>query len=133
MLTCKNRSLIVIEEIDNGLHPNRAGFLLEELYRNARSRDLKILISSHNPALLDSLPIEAVPDVVFCYRGHESGSSRLMRLKDIPDYPGLIAQGGVGHLLTRGTIDRYVRHIPDVKERRRSARAWLEQLKGEAK
>ena len=132
VLSCEDRSLIVIEEIDNGMHPSRAGFLLEELYRNARSRNLKILISSHNPALLDALPIAAVPDVVFCYRGHESGSSRLMCLKDLPDYPGLIAQGGVGHLLTRGTIDRYARHNPDAKERRRSARAWLDQLEREA-
>ena len=49
-----------------------------------------------NPALLDALPDDAVPHVVFCYRDRADGSSRLVRLMDLPDYPELIARGSVG-------------------------------------
>ena len=96
----------MIEEIDNGVHPSRAEQLLGQLSRVAKRRRLRVVISSHNPALLDALPEEAVPDVVFCYRHPESGASELKRLQDIPDYPELIAQGAVGGLMTHGIIDK---------------------------
>ena len=42
--------LVVIEEIDNGVHPSRAAQLLNQMSRIAKERDLRVLISSHNPA-----------------------------------------------------------------------------------
>ena len=87
--------LVVIEEFDNGVHPNRAGQLLAQVSRIAKERDLRVLISSHNPALLDALPDDAIPDVVFCYRSVTDGLSRLVRLEDVPDYPELLAQGSI--------------------------------------
>lgn len=105
--------------------------LLSWIARIARERDLRVLISSHNPALLDALPDDAVPDVVFCYRDPQDGSSRLVRLADIPDYPELIAQGSVGHLMTRGLIDRFVKsdHSPEAKNQR--FRDWLAELQAD--
>ena len=91
-----------------------------------------MLISSHNPALLDAIPDDAVPNVVFCYRGPRTGTSRLVRLADIPDYPELIAQGAVGHLVTRGILDRFVKLHPGSEERRRRARSWLKELEAQA-
>ena len=120
--------LVVIEEIDNGVHPSRAGQLLDHISRIAKERDLRVLISSHNPALLDALPDDAVPHVVFCYRDPEDGSSRLMRLADVPDYPELIAQGPVGHLMTRGILDRFVKEHPGPQQRKERAQAWLNEL-----
>ena len=128
ILSAPEGSLVVIEEIDNGVHPSRAEQLLDRLLRVATRRNLHVLISSHNPALLDALPDDAVSDVVFCYRGPKSGTSRLVRLMDIPDYPELIAQGAVGHLMTRGIIERFVKDHPGPKERRRRARSWLKEL-----
>ena len=132
VLSAPEGSLVVIEEIDNGVHPSRAGRLLERLSRAARKRDLRILISSHNPALLDALPTDAVPHVVFCYRDSEPGASRLTRLEDIADYPALIAQGAVGRLMTRGIIERFVKTRPGPEERKRRARAWLAELRQQA-
>ena len=87
--------------------------------------------SSHNPALLDALPDDAVPDVVFCYRDPADGSSRLIRLSDLPDYPGLIAQGSVGHLMTRGMIERFVKDHPGPEQKKQRAHAWLDELQKE--
>ena len=121
--------LVVIEEVDNGVHPSRAAQLLTQVSRIAKERNLRVLISSHNPALLDALPDDAVPHVAFCYRDRDSGSSRLMRLADIPDYPELVAQGSVGHLMTRGIIERFVKGRPGPDQRKKRAHAWLNELR----
>ena len=121
--------LVVIEEIDNGVHPSRAARLLNQVSRIAKQRNLRVLISSHNPALLDALPGDAVPHVVFCYRDPADGSSRLRRLSDVPDYPELVAQGSVGHLMTRGIIERFVKDHPGPEQRKQRAHAWLNELR----
>lgn len=113
--------------MDNGIHPSRAGQLLDHLLHIARQRRLRVLLSSHNPALLDALPEEAVPHVVFCYR-LKDGSSALVRLMEMENYPGLIAQGPVGHLVTQGIIDRFAKHSVGPEERKRQAHTWLAEL-----
>ena len=132
VLSAPQGSTVVIEETDNGVHPSRAKQMLNRLSSVAHERNLRVLISSHNPALLDALPDDAVPDVVFCYRDPKTGASCLQRLADLPDYPELIAQGAVGHLLTQGILDRVVKLQRGAAERRRRARAWLEAIKTQA-
>ena len=109
LLTAPKGGLVVIEEIDNGVHPSRAGALIEQILAMAKDRDLRVLLSSHNPALLDATPDEAIGDVAFCYRDDRTGASRLTRLADIPAYPELVAQAPIGRLMTRGTIHRFVK------------------------
>lgn len=128
MLSAPEQSLVVIEEIDNGVHPSRAADLLERISNIAKNRDLRVLISSHNPALLDALPDEAIPEAVFCYRSPQDGSSQLIRLQDIPDYPELIAQGSVGHLMTRGLLERFVKQHPGTEQKKKQAMEWLASL-----
>ena len=129
MLSAAAGSLVVIEEIDNGVHPSRARHLLEQIQEIAQRRSLRVLLSTHNPAMLDALPESAVPDVVFCYRDSGDGSSRLVRLEEVPDYPELIAQGTLGHLMTSGTLERFVKRHPGNKERKKRALAWLEKIR----
>lgn len=129
MLSATEGSLVVIEEIDNGVHPSRARHLLEQIQTIAQSRSLRVLLSTHNPAMLDALPDSAVPDVVFCYRDPIDGSSRLLRLEEVPDFPELIAQGTLGHLMTSGTLERFVKKHPGTKERKKRSLAWLEQMR----
>ncbi|WP_372001180.1 AAA family ATPase [Tistrella mobilis] len=128
MLSAQSGSLVVIEEIDNGVHPSRARHLLDSIRNLARRRNLRVLLSTHNPALLDALPDEAVPDVVFCYRDPEDGSSRLVRLDDLPTYPELVAQGSLGDLATSGALERAAKIRIDEATRRSLALAWMDRL-----
>jgi predicted ATPase len=132
ILSAPKGTLVVIEEIDNDVHPSRAKILLKNISSAAQQRGLNVLISSHNPALLDAVPDESVPNVVFCYRDIIYGSSTLIRLRDAPDYPGLIAQGTVGHLMTGGLIERFIKNYPGSEKRKRMAEAWLEDLRKSA-
>jgi AAA15 family ATPase/GTPase len=131
LLAADEGSLVVIEEIDNGVHPSRARHLLEKIRRIAKARDLRVLLSTHNPALLDALPIEAIPSVVFCYRDPSSGSSKLVRLEEIPSYPELVTQDTLGHLLTLGLIERFAKEQRGSEARRTAAMAWLERVRAD--
>jgi predicted ATPase len=128
MLSATEGSLVVIEEIDNGVHPNRAKHLVTSIRDIAQRRHLRVLLSTHNPALMDALPDEALGDVVFCYRDPQAGDSRLIRLGDMYEFPSLISQDSLGQLVTAGVVDRFVKspHTPD--ERKQQAMAWLSRL-----
>lgn len=128
LLSAPEGSLVVIEEIDNGVHPSRAGMLLENIERIATERGLRVLLTSHNPALVDTLPAEATPDIVYCYRDPVEGDSRLVRLEDLPSYPELVARGPLGQMMTRGILERMVKNPPDPEERRKAGEAWLDTL-----
>lgn len=93
LLTAPEGALVIIEEIDNGVHPSRAELLLQQMSAIAGQRHLRLLLTSHNPALLDALPDQALADVLCCYRDPQDGNSRLVRLGDMEHYPELIAQG----------------------------------------
>ena len=129
MLSAPEGSLVVIEEIDNGVHPSRARHLLDSIRSVAERRKLRVLLSTHNPALLDALPDAAVPDVVFCYRDPSSGESRLVRMQDIPDVPELLIQGDLGQLMTSGALERFVKTHKGSEARKLKAKAWLESLR----
>lgn len=128
MLSAPEDSLVVIEEIDNGVHPSRARHLLGNIREIAERRRLRVLLSTHNPALLDALPDSALPDVVFCYRAPEDGASRLLRLQDAPEYPELIAQDSLGALVTSGALERFVKQ-PNATDRQARAQAWLQRMR----
>jgi hypothetical protein len=102
--------------------------LLQNIQRVALERGLRVLLTSHNPALLDALPDSAIPHVVFCYRAPESGESCLLRLEDLSDYPELVARGPLGALLTDGIIDRFVKAQRSRAEKQSDALQWLELL-----
>lgn len=128
LLSAKPGSMVIIEEVDNGIHPSRAARLLQSINKVAQEKQLVILISSHNPALLDALPDEAIPSVTFCFRNPDNGWSELIALEDLPKYPELISRGTLGDLLTKGIIDHFVKRAPDAVAEKQKALQWLETL-----
>ena len=126
VLSTPEGGLLVVEEIDNGVHPSRVERLIARICELAAERRLRVLVTSHNPALLDALPHASVADVVFCYRDREDGASRLVRLENLPDLPKLVLQGPLGRLLTNRALDRFVKDRPTPEQARQRSMAWLE-------
>jgi len=129
LLSAPEESIVIIEEIDNGVHPSRAKQLLNQINKVAVERGLRIILSTHNPALMDALPDEVIPDVVFCYRDKKDGSSKLISLKDVPDYPELISQGSLGDLVTEGTLSSFVKNYEGAEAKKAKALEWLDSIK----
>ncbi len=129
LLSAPQGSLVVIEEIDNGIHPSRAESLILQIIGIAEARGLRVLLTSHNPALLDALPDESLGDVLCCYRDPEFGDSRIVRLGDLDRFPELMAQGTLGQLVTRQVLDRFLKDKTTPEERKQAALSWLKELK----
>lgn len=131
LLSAEAGSTVVIEEIDNGVHPSRAETLLRNIEQVANERALRVLLTTHNPALLDRLSTDAIPHVVCAYRDPEDGDSRLVRLEDLPSYPELVARGPLGQLMTRGVLDYFLKHQESAQEKQERSQKWLNTLKAQ--
>ncbi len=128
LLSAPEKSTVVIEELDNGIHPSRAKQILAKVNEIAKRRNLKILITTHNPAMLDALPPEVIPDCVFCYRDPKDGSSKLMKLSDAPNYMDLLIQDSLGGLLTSQKLDSFIKRNESSDERKNKSLKWLNEL-----
>lgn len=106
MLTRPEGTLLVVEEVDNGLHPSRAGLLLRMLTEIGEERGVDVLVTTHNPAFLDACGPELVPFITVAHRDPHTGASRLTPLEDIAQLPKLLASGTVGRLSSEGRIER---------------------------
>ncbi len=105
ILTSGENSLLVIEEVDNGLHPSRAHVLVEMLRELGEKRGIDVLATTHNPAVLDALGSGMVPFISVVHRDAKSGASRVTLLEEIEQLPKLMASGSVGRLASRGRIE----------------------------
>ena len=125
--TVAPRSRIIIEELDNGLHPSRVGVLADALWECARRRDLNVLATTHNPATLNVLDGVQLKGVVLCFWDRENGSSRLVPLLEVPRVDVLLEQGQLGDLVTRNLVERHL--VPRFTEsQKRKALEWLDSL-----
>jgi len=106
LLTRPKASLLVIEEVDNGLHPSRARLLLDMLKAVGTQRGVDVLVTTHNPALLDAMGTEMVPFITVANRDPSTGYSVLTLLEDIAQLPKLLAQGPIGRLSSQGLIEQ---------------------------
>ena len=68
-------ALILIDEVDMGLHPYTQQQLMLELQRIALQRRLQIIVASHSPVILDSVPPEGRK---FLDRDDQTAEVRLM-------------------------------------------------------
>jgi predicted ATPase len=108
LLTRPKASLLVIEEVDNGLHPSRAHMLLDMLKTVGTQRGVDVLVTTHNPALLDAMGTEMVPFITVASRDPSTGHSVLTLLEDIAQLPKLLAQGPIGRLSSQGLIEKSI-------------------------
>jgi ABC-type lipoprotein export system ATPase subunit len=109
LLTRPAGSLLVIEDVDNGLHPSRSETLLNMLRTVGQERGIDILVTTHNPALLDAMGTEMVPFITVAHRDPASGASELTLLEDIKQLPKLLAHGRVGRLSSEGALEKALR------------------------
>lgn len=128
LLSAHRGSLVIIEEIDNGVHPSRAKSLIMQIKKIAEARNLSVLLTTHNPALIDALPDDCLGDVLCSYRDPDEGDSRIVRLGDLDRFPELVAQGPLGQLMTKKVLDRFIKDKSTPEERQKAALDWLDDL-----
>ncbi|MDO5296459.1 MAG: ATP-binding protein [bacterium] len=116
-------STIVMEEMDSGIHPSRIKRLLKMIYCIAKERQLQLIITTHNPVLMDAVDDGNSEGVVVCYRDREDGGSHFLRMVDFPDFYRLAAKGTAGHLAQN---DEFVKSITRPTDNLQKFHDWLE-------
>lgn len=102
------RRTLVVEEIENGLFPSQGARVLDLLRSEAEDQDVRLVATTHSPALLDALRPEDHAGVTICDRT-DDGWSRLRPLVSHPNYVELAGGGAVGRAVTKGLLERQVR------------------------
>ena len=125
--TVPEYSRIVVEELDNGIHPSRVELLIDALWESAKSRKLNVLATTHNPATLDCLDEEQLRSVVIAHVDAETGLSRLTPLSDLPRSEVLLEPGQLGGLVTKRTIERFLDSGFEEAHKQRM-KSWLDSL-----
>lgn len=104
LLSAKKGSTIVIEEVDNGLHPSRAGELVVALKDLASQKDIDVICTTHNPVLIDALGPDMLPFISYVSRSDLSGNSEIHLLEDVPHLLKLLANYTPGDMMTNGIL-----------------------------
>jgi predicted ATPase len=93
---------LVIEELENGLHPTQAARVVELLKSSAAQQGYQVVLTTHSQALLNALDGNDHPGVVVIGRDRRTGRSRATRLVDLPGYYAMMASGGLGDAVAAG-------------------------------
>ena len=109
LLTAPPGSLILIEEIENGLHPARVHLLVELLTGLTAERNVQVLATTHSPAVLGAL-VNADPELakaalIFGRVPDEPGTV-VRRLGDLPHFEEVAQRRGIEHLFTTQWLER---------------------------
>ena len=99
ILTIPEGSTLVIEEIDNGIHASRVQALIKNLSLLGEKRKIDIILTTHNPVLLNGYKKQQLLGVSVVYRENEKGTSKFIPFVDIKNYPQVFVHGGLGEAM----------------------------------
>jgi len=86
---------LVLEELENGLHPTQAARVLGLVKSAAAQEGFQVVLTTHSPALLNALGGDDHPGVLVIGRECD-GWTRATRLVDLPGYLAMMASGRWG-------------------------------------
>lgn len=121
VLSEKKGGVIVIEEIDNGIHPGRAKILINIVSVTAREREIDVIFTTHNAILLNALSKEDLAGVQIVFRDDKGGDGKFISLINVKNMPLLLANGKLGDVFTSDMILSYIKNDEKTEDY-----AWLE-------
>lgn len=125
--TVQEGSHVIVEQFDNGLHPSRVGVLTSAIAEAIERRDLRVLVTTHNPATMNNLTPEQMKGVVLCTWSEEKQAADLVALECLPRSDELLERGQLGDLVSRRVIEQYL--TPEFEEQHRQKMLeWVEAL-----
>lgn len=127
METVQKKSRVIVEEFDNGLHPSRTSLLTSAITEATEQRDLRVLVTTHNPATMNNLTAEQLEGVVLCTWSKTKEAADLIELNELPRSDELLEREQLGDLVSRRVLERHL--APGFEEQHRKKVAeWVEGL-----
>jgi predicted ATPase len=103
--TAESGSVVLIEDIESGLHPTRIRLLVDFLNRVADARQIQIIATTHSPVVLQWLSDDALRNVVAFGRVSDHEGTLMRRLGDLPHFDEAMARAGIEELFTTGWLE----------------------------
>jgi energy-coupling factor transporter ATP-binding protein EcfA2 len=82
--------VLIIEEIEKGLHPSRLRLLLELMRSQSKRTGTQVFATTHSPTLLNWLTEEDRKTTFVCTRDSDSGATKMRSLAEVPNLEELI-------------------------------------------
>jgi predicted ATPase len=102
--TAPEGSLLLIEEIENGLHPTRTHLLVEAMEAAVEERGVQVLATSHSPLVLHALSERALHRTLLFGRPPDSEGTLVRPLSELPGFAEVVARRGIDQLLASGWL-----------------------------
>ncbi len=103
--TAQPGEVILIEEVEEGLHPTRIHILVEFLESVVREREIQVIATTHSPVVLQWLSPQALRDVIVFGRVPDRAGTLMQRLGDLPHVEEVIQRKGIEELFTTGWLE----------------------------
>lgn len=104
--TAPEGSLLLIEEIENGLHPTRAHLLVEAMEAAVQERGVQVLATSHSPMVLNALSERALHNALLFGRPPDSEGTIVRPLRELTGFNDVVKRRGIDYLLASGWLER---------------------------
>lgn len=99
VLASNPNSMIIMEEVDNGIHPGRIQKLMDNISEIGKERNIDVVVTTHNAMLMNQYKKEQLVGVSVVYRENERGTSKFIPFVDVDDFPAILASGGLGNAM----------------------------------
>jgi hypothetical protein len=106
LITAEKGAVLMMEEIESGLHPARAGLLVEILESVTQGGVRQVIATTHSPVVLHALSSEALGNAIVFGRHADEFSTRMKRLVDLPHFAEVLERRGIEHLFTTKWLER---------------------------
>jgi predicted ATPase len=98
--------VLVIEDIEKGLHPSRLRLLLELMRSQSKRTGTQVFATTHSPTLLAWLTEEDRKTTFVCTRDAESGATKMRSLAEVPRLEELVKEHyNLDELFEQGWIE----------------------------
>ncbi len=101
LLTAPSGSMLLLEEIENGLHPSRVHLLVELLEEITAVRDIQVIATTHSPRVLSSLSRDNLDNAVLFARQNKdskTAGTMMRRFCDIPHFEEVLEKKSIEDL-----------------------------------
>ena len=98
-------SIMMLEEIENGIHPSRLRLLMELLRSQAQSGETQIIATTHSPMVLEWLQEDEYATTFLCQRDESTGESVILPLSEVPRFNDLVKHHPISELLSEGWLE----------------------------
>lgn len=104
LVTAEENSLILLEELDKGVHPSRAKDMVKMLREIGKQKNLDIICTTHNATFVDELGPQMIPFISYIKRNEENGCTDIRLLEENEKLVRLMATKSVGDMMTNNDL-----------------------------